>query len=434
MYAAAIVQKNAMLLTQRRFLALFVVQFLGALNDNIFKNALIIILVFSAANDAAQASLLVNLAAGLFILPFLLFSALAGQIADKYDKTRLTRRIKQVELVIMLFGAWALISGSIVFMLAVLFVMGSQSAFFGPIKYAILPQVLSADELVEANAHVEAATFIAILLGTMLGGILAGAQAAYITVSVVVIVVAIGGLVASYFMPCSGGTGSAIKLSFSPVGESYRLIKTLRTDPAIYSALLAISWFWFLGASYLTQIPVLTEQIIGGDNTVVTALLCAFTVGIAAGSGLCARLSKGAVKLTLVIVGGIGFSVFGGDLYYSIVSYQQQNNTLQNVTAEVFLTDIAALKILCDVVLLGLSGGLYTVPLYSYIQRYSVVDYRARTIAANNILNALFMVLSAIVAIVMLAIVGASLADLLLLLAVLNIVVIVVFYRRTTTM
>ena len=430
----AIVQKSSMLITQRRFLALFVVQFLGALNDNIFKNALIIVLVFSAANDAARASLLVNLAAGLFILPFFLFSAVAGQIADKYDKTRLTRRIKQAELVIMLFGAWALLSGSVVFMLAVLFVMGSQSAFFGPIKYAILPQVLSADELVEGNAQVEAATFIAILFGTILGGLLASAQETYFTVSIVVIIVAIGGLVASYFMPSSGDTQRAIKLSFNPFSQSYRLIKTIKADPAIYCALLAISWFWFLGASYLTQIPVLTEQILGGDNTVITALLCAFTVGVAAGSGLCAHLSKGAIKLTLVIVGGIGFSVFGADLYYSIASYQQQNQVLQRVTAEIFLRDWAALKILCDVVLLGLSGGLYAVPLYSYIQRYSEVDYRARTIAANNILNALFMVLSAAVAIVMLAIVGASLADLLLLLAVLNIVVIVVFYRRTTTM
>ncbi len=411
------------LLAQRRFGPFFWTQFLGAFNDNVYKNALIILIAFGLAS-AGDTDLLINLAAGLFILPFFLFSATAGQIADKYEKSQLIRLVKLCEIGIMALAAVALLLQSVWALLALLFLMGTQSTLFGPVKYGILPQHLRESELVGGNGLVEMGTFVAILLGTLLGGLLIGIEGrGPLWVGAVVLGVAICGYLASRRIPVAPAAAPDLQINWNPLTETWRNLNFLRTNRVVLLSVLGISWFWFFGATYLTQLPNYTRTTLGGNEQVVTLLLTLFSVGVGVGSLLCERLSGGRVELGLVPFGSIGLTVFAVDLFFAAPA--GTGGAL--IGAAEFLTQPNAYRVMTDVVLLGLFGGFYIVPLYALIQARSEPSHRSRVIAGNNILNALFMVLSAILAGVTLG-QGLTIPQLFLLTAVLNAVVAIYIY------
>jgi 1-acyl-sn-glycerol-3-phosphate acyltransferase len=418
---------NRNMISSRRFLPFFLTQALGAFNDNVFKNSLMLLLAFTAANALPWSTdLTMNLAAGLFILPFLLFSATAGALADSMCKTRLIRLLKVTEIVLMLGAALAFYFQQYLLLLGLLFLMGSQSAFFGPAKYAILPQLLSDKELLSGNAWVEMGTFVAILLGTIVGGLVAGNAYAPLWVGVLVVFFAILGYLSSRAIPEVGQVQQAEPFTFAPVKQTLQTIKISYANRTLYLAIMAISWFWFLGASYLTQFPNFTKTMLAGDNTVVTALLVAFSIGVGLGSMLCERLSGNQVELGLVPLGSIGLTVFGCSLYFSTPDSAPAQ--LQAIGA--FLQTSYGWWILFDLTLIGVSGGLFIVPLYALLQQRAQPSQRARMIAANNIFNALFMVVSAIAGIVFLAVLGLTIPQYFLILAIMNAVVAIYVYSQ----
>jgi 1-acyl-sn-glycerol-3-phosphate acyltransferase len=418
---------NRNMISSRRFLPFFLTQALGAFNDNVFKNSLMLLLAFTAANALPWSTdLTMNLAAGLFILPFLLFSATAGALADSMCKTRLIRLLKVTEIVLMLGAALAFYFQQYLLLLGLLFLMGSQSAFFGPAKYAILPQLLSDKELLSGNAWVEMGTFVAILLGTIVGGLVAGNAYAPLWVGALVVFFAILGYLSSRAIPEVGQVQQAEPFTFAPVKQTLQTIKISYANRTLYLAIMAISWFWFLGASYLTQFPNFTKTMLAGDNTVVTALLVAFSIGVGLGSMLCERLSGNQVELGLVPLGSIGLTVFGCSLYFSTPDSAPAQ--LQAIGA--FLQTSYGWWILFDLTLIGVSGGLFIVPLYALLQQRAQPSQRARMIAANNIFNALFMVVSAIAGIVFLAVLGLTIPQYFLILAIMNAVVAIYVYSQ----
>lgn len=419
------------LLKSRRFLPFFLTQFCGALNDNLFKNALLVILVSTGiagagADTAAQTNLFVNLAAGLFILPFFLFSALAGQLADKYEKSAIIRRIKFAEIVIMLGGFAALWYGEIWLMLLVLFAMGAQSAFFGPVKYSIMPQHLATEELIGGNAQIEMGTFVAILSGTILGSLMAGADQPAILVGLTVVAVAVVGWLCSRAVPVAAVQAPELVLDFNVFREGRALLRMASERRSVLLAITGISWFWLIGASYLTQAPNFAVSYLGGDPGLVALLLCGFTVGIATGSLLCERMSGHKIEIGLVPLGAVGMSLFGIDLFFSAHSYQHTGV----VGALAFFGQTGAVRVLLDLVLIGMFGGFYIVPLYAMVQARTDEKKRARVIAFNNILNALFMVISSLLGIIFLGVVGIDIPTFYLVIALMNIAVAVFIFHQ----
>ncbi len=413
------------LLRERRFAPFFWTQFLGAANDNVYKNALVIFVAFQAATlTAMSANDLVNIAAAVFIAPFVLFSATAGQLADKYEKSRLIRFIKLFEIAIMAIGAIGFYRRDLVLLFTALALMGVHSTLFGPVKYAILPQHLKSDELIGGNGLVEMGTFVAILLGEIVGGVviaikpdgpvLAGATA---------IAIAIAGYLVSRGIPTTPAAAHDLKINWNPLTETSRNLRFAYGNRVVWLSMLGISWFWFYGATYLTQFATYTKDVLGGDEHVATLLLAIFSVGIGIGSLLCERLSGHKVEVGLVPFGSIGLSVFAVDLYFASRGLQPQG--LAGV--EHFLTLHAHWRVLGDLVLLGLFGGFYIVPLYALIQERSDPAYRSRIIAANNILNALFMVASAGIALGLLK-AGLSIPELFLATGLMNAVVALYIY------
>jgi 1-acyl-sn-glycerol-3-phosphate acyltransferase len=412
------------LLTTRRFGPFFVTQTLGAFNDNIFKNALVILLAFGVAGlSQADVDLYVNLAAGLFILPFFLFSATAGQLAEKYDKAAIIRAVKVFEIAIMLCAVVALHFRSVPFLLGLLFMMGVHSTLFGPVKYSILPQHLHESELIGGNAWVEAATFLAILLGTMLGGWLITLDGGTSWVGVAVVIVAVCGYWASRSVPQAPPAAPGLKINWNPATETWRNIAFIRGNRTVFLSVLGISWFWFFGVTFLSQLPNYTKVYLGGNEQVVTLLLTIFSLGIGIGSMLCERLSGHRVEIGLVPLGSIGLTVFGVDLYFASTGIAAAHG----LGAAAFLHLAGSTRVLLDLGLIGLSGGLFIVPLYALIQTRSEPTHRSRIIAGNNILNAAFMVTSAILAIVLLK-VGLTIPQLLLVAALLNAAVAIFIY------
>lgn len=413
------------LLRQRRFGALFLTQFLGAFNDNVFRNALIILIAFRSTDLTLDSNTLINLAAGLFILPFFLFSATAGQFADKLEKSALIRKVKLLEIAIMSLACIGFFTGSVPLLIALLFLMGFQSTLFGPLKYGILPQHLSEAELVGGNGMIEMGTFLAILLGTMLGGILIGlGDTGVLLVSMTVVALATLGYLASRGIPTAAPVAPELKVNWNVFTETARNMRFLTSNRTVFLSVLGISWFWFLGGAYLAQIPNYTKLTLGGNEQVVTLLLTLFSVGIGLGSMLCERLSAGKVELGLVPFGSIGLTVFGVDLYFAASLPMAETGSLG---AAAFLGLVGSWRVLIDVVLLGLFGGFFIVPLYALIQSRSEPSHRSRVIAGNNIINALFMVISAVLAIVLLG-AGLSIPQLFLVLALLNAAVAVYIY------
>jgi len=407
------------LLKSKRFGPFFATQFFGAFNDNIFKNCLMLLVAFQAADTIGMdTNIVLNLAAGLFILPFFLFSAFAGQITDKYDKAMLMRRIKLVEVALMSVAAIAFIYEMYAVLLGLLFFMGLQSTFFGPAKYAILPQHLQDNELVGGNALVEMGTFVAILLGTIGAGLIVQQESPLMLSAGMVILFAVLGYFASRFIPSAPSSNPNLKVDLNPVRSTWNMVKLVRENRAIYLAIMAISWFWFLGAAYLTQLPNFSKISLNGDESVVTMLLAIFTLGIGIGSLLCEKLSSGRVELGIVPLGAIGISLFGIDLYFAASTPAESV-----ISWAMYFSGEANVRVLIDLFGIGLSGGVFIVPLYAYVQHEAEEKIRARTIAVINILNALFMVGSAIAGMVFLGKFGLSIVEFFLILAIMNIVV-----------
>jgi len=386
------------LLRARRFWPLFVTQFLGAFNDNAYKNALVVLLTFSsAAWTTMKPEVLANLAAGLFMLPFFLFSSTAGQLADKFDKARLARWVKALEIIIILVAALGFWLHSLPLLLTALFLLGLQASLFGPVKYAILPQHLQAQELVGGNGIVEAGTFVAILLGTLSGGLLAGLDNGVAWIVGICLAVALAGFWSSCRIPAAPAPAPELKIAFNPLAEAWRCIGFARRERSVFLSILAISWFWLYGAILLAQFPVYTKIVLGGSESAVTLLLAVFCLGIGAGSLLCEKLTRRRgkpVEPGLVPVGALGMVIFGADLAFAAPG--QPVGTALPITE--LLSQLSTWRVLFDLLMLSGFGGLYCVPLYALIQQRSDAAYRARVIAANNILNALFMVAGALAA------------------------------------
>ncbi len=384
------------LLKTRRFLPLFLTQFLGAFNDNVFKNALVILITYSVAEKAGlNAQILVTLAAGIFILPFFLFSATAGQIADKYDKARLIRIIKAVEIGLMIAAGVGFYLQNVYFLLTVLFLMGTQSSFFGPLKYGILPDQLHEHELIGGNALIEAGTFVSILIGTILGGLLILAEGGITLVSGMVLAVAVLGWVSSLSIPSTKAADPDITVRYNLFTETYRIIGHIRENKVVFRSILGISWFWLFGASFLSQFPTYGKDVIGGNEQVVTLFLTVFSIGIGVGSLFCNKLLKGEIVATYVPLGVLGMTLFTVDLYFASGNgITAGGGELIGVSA--FLAEFSSWRILFDLFGISVCGGIYIVPLYSLMQSRSEAEYRSRTIAGNNVMNALFMVVSAL--------------------------------------
>jgi len=414
------------LLRERRFRPFFLTQFLGAFNDNLFKNALVVLLTFQAASWTTLApALLANMAAGIFILPFFLFSATAGQLADKYDKARLTRLVKVLEVAIMLVALAGFVLHSLAVLLGALFLLGCHSTLFGPVKYALLPQHLHEDELVGGNALVEAGTFVAILLGTLAGGMLAAAEHGELWIASAGLVVALAGYLTSRGVPPAPAPEPGLKVNPNPLTETWRNIGFARENQPVYLAILGISWFWLYGALFLAQFPAYAKSVIGGGEGTVTLLLATFTVGIGLGSLLCEKLSGGQIEIGLVPFGSIGLTIFGLDLAFASPAGLPAGAPL--AVAEV-LAQPGVVRVLLALLMLGVFGGFFIVPLYAMMQSRSAAAHRARVIAANNIMNALFMVSGALAAGGLLS-AGLSIPALFGVAAVMNAAVAVYIYR-----
>jgi len=414
------------LLRQRRFGPFFLTQFFGAFNDNVYKNALIILIAFqSAGQGLGDPNTLINLSAGLFILPFFLFSATAGQLADKYEKSRYIRWVKFMEIVVMGLAVAAFHLGDIPLLMGLLFLMGTQSTLFGPVKYGILPQHLREVELVGGNGLVEMGTFLAILLGTLTGGVLIGIPVnGAALVSVTIIALACLGFLSSLGIPVAPAAAPGLRINWNPLTETWRSIRFARGNRTVFLSILGISWFWLLGATYLAQLPNFTKTTLGGNEQIVTLLLTLFSVGIGVGSLLCERMSDRRVELGLVPFGSIGLTVFGIDLFLAV---PENTVTGAALDAAAFLHAPGNLRVLFDILMLGLFGGFYIVPLYALVQQRSEPSHRSRVIAANNILNALFMVVSALMSILILG-AGLSIPQLFLVIAAMNAAVALYIY------
>ena len=391
------------LLKQRRFLPLFITQFLGAFNDNIYKNALVILITYKLAQEFhLNAEILITIAAGIFILPFFLFSATAGQLADKLEKALLIRYTKVIEVILMVVACLGFYLHNVYLLMFVLFLLGVQATFFGPLKYSILPDHLKTEnELIAGNALIEGGTFLAILLGTILGGVLIILNTGPFWVCVATMLVALFGLCSSFWIPKAGPDDPSLRLNFNLFKETWAIVKYSTEQREVFLSIIGISWFWLVGATYLSQFPTYVKDVLLADAPVVTLFLTLFSVGIGIGSLLCTTLLKGKVHARYLFLAALGISLFGLDLV--VASYGGASSAGNLVTLREFLQSFNHWRIIFDLLFVAICGGIYIVPLYVIVQQKSVPGHRSRVIASNNILNALCMVLAAIGTSLMLA-------------------------------
>ncbi|MEO8603410.1 MAG: MFS transporter [bacterium] len=418
------------LLRSRRFGGLFWAQFLGAFNDNLFKNALIILIAYQGTSlFGLGAEQLVALSGGVFILPFVLFSATAGQLADRYRKSSLLRWVKAGEIGIMTIAALAFVGGYVGLLFLVLFLLGCQSSLFGPVKYSILPQLLEDDELVGGNALVETGTFLAILLGTIVGGIAIGAGAAGRTsLAVAVVALALAGWIASLFVPGTTAENASLRIAANPLEPLRETVALTRRNRTVFNSVLGVSWFWLFGAAVLALLPIYTKDLLRADEHVITLFLALFCAGIAVGSLLCERLSEHKLELGLVPLGSIGMSIFAFDLYRAGVptAAAVAPGTLLGLGG--FLALPGSWRIVADLTLLAVASGLFIVPLNTLIQQRAEAAERARVVAGANILSALFMVIASLLLLAFFAI-GLSVLHIFAVLAVMNAAVAIYIYQ-----
>ena len=416
-----------LLLLQKRFAPFFCAQFLGAFNDNLFKTALVTIITYDAASwTDINVGLLNNLIAGLFILPFLLVSATAGQIADKFEKSQLVRMVKLLEITIMLIAAIGWITHSLWILIFSIVAMGLHSTLFGPIKHAYLPQHLAQHELVGGNGMVQMDTFVGILTGQLSGAVLVTLQPNGIQLIMVsTLLVAILGWLVSRAIPVTPAADTSVIIGRNPFVEMGRNLPFAAKNREVFTAMLANSWFWFFGAMLLAQFPVFARDILHGEPSVFVVLLSAFSLGIGAGSLLCEKLSGRTLQLGLVSAGAIGLTLFGLDLYLAASTYK----STVTVDAWQFLLQDAGWRVTLDCALLGASGGIYVVPLFALIQTKADRSYLSRIIGGMNILNALFMVVAALLAMLLLQ-AGLSVPELFLVTALMNAALLVLLFLK----
>ena len=382
------------LLGQRRFAPFFWTQFLGAANDNLFKFAFTVLVTYQLQVQWLPAELAGLVIGALFILPFLLFSATSGQMADKYDRRRLIVWVKRAEVLIMALAAWGFFMRSVPVLLACVFLMGVHSTVFGPVKFAYLPQHLGERELTGGNGMVEMGTFVAILLGNVAGGlIIAVPEIGAHHVGFACVGLAILGRVSAQYIPASPAMEPGLRINWNPVTETWRNLKLAHGNLVVFRSVLGISWMWFFGAVFLSLFPAFAKDVLHGNEQVASLLLVVFSIGIGTGSLLCEVLSRRHVEIGLVPLGAIGMSVFAIDLYFATRGLPPA----QGLGLAAFMADAAHWRVLSDLALLSLFAGLYSVPMYALIQMRSEPTHRARIIATNNILNALFMVASAVI-------------------------------------
>ncbi|MCE9507299.1 MAG: MFS transporter [Alphaproteobacteria bacterium] len=394
------------LLCSRHFMPLFMTQFLGALNDNIFKNALVIFVLFALAPH--NAPLYATAAAGIFILPFVLFSALAGFFSDTIDKAAIMRAVKAAEIAIMLLAAAAFYLQSAYFLLFVLFLMGTHSAFFGPAKYSILPQHLPPEMLVAGNGLLSLGTFVAILLGAIIGTLGIAGENGVETIAFICLAVAVAGSWCSFYIPAAPPAPSNIGLSLHPLKDTGRMLSLTLSGKEIRRCAIAISWFWFLGVTYLTQFPNLAVQVFHADESVVTLFLVMFTLGVAAGSLLCGKLLHDRVSTHLASYAALVLALFGLDFCAAAKNYTPSGVVPANIIAFI-AQGFLPLRLLFDLFILSTAGGVFYVPLYARVQRLIPLERCARVMAGIGFLNAVFMALSSLVGLVLLALGFSSL-------------------------
>ncbi|NWK79579.1 MFS transporter [Aquitalea sp. LB_tupeE] len=399
----------------RRFFPLFGTQFLGAFNDNLLKTAIVVLISYHGLTLSGMSpELLVNMAAGVFILPFFLFSATAGKLSERFDKAMIARGVKLAEIGIMLLAGVGFFLHAAGPLMAALFLMGCHSAFFGPLKYSVLPQYLKEHELVGGNGMIEMGTFLAILIGQIIGSLMT--EGGPLLIVSLLLLTAVCGWLFSRRMPAAPPGAPDLQLSFNFMADSVRLVGQAWRIADVRSAILGISWFWLMGAVYTTQLPTFTRLHLGGDAQVYTVMLALFSIGIGLGSVICAKLSHGRLQLGLVLLGSAGMTVFGADL--ALGAMQRYQGALMPLGT--FLTQLGSWRHMLDVALLGFFGGFFTVPLYTWLQISSPDSFRSQAIAANNIINGFYMVAAALASVVVLQKFG-SIAYLLLGTAILNI-------------
>ncbi|MGI9262789.1 MAG: MFS transporter [Woeseiaceae bacterium] len=386
------------LLTERRFAPFFATQFLGAFNDNVFRNALIIVITFQGITVFdLNASQLANVAGALFILPFFIFSATAGQLADKYEKSGLMRIVKTIEIALMLLAAYAFVRDLYELLFLVLFLMGFQSTLFGPVKYAYLPQKLDNNELMGGNGLVEAGTYLAIIFGLVVGDLAVARDPDNLYfLSACLVAFATAGYFASRAVPHTPPVDPDLVISWNVWRQTGQIVGFARKDRSVFLAIVGISWFWFLGSAITLQIPAYTLDILNGNQAINVVLLIAFSIGVGIGSLLCERLSGHRIELGLVPLGSIGLTVFAIDLYFA----QPEMNIEAVTTAGELFARAGSLRVLIDLAMIGAFGGIYSVPLYAMVQERAARQHLSRVIAANNIVNSLFIVMAAMLALV----------------------------------
>jgi len=383
------------LLRQRRFAPFFWTQFAGAANDNLFKFAFTVMVTYQLSVGWLPPRMAGLVIGALFILPFLLFSATSGQLADKWDKTRMFRFVKNLEIGIMLLAAYGFMSANVLVLLACTFLMGLHSTLFGPVKFAYLPQVLRSSELTGGNGMVEMGTFVAILLGNVVGGLLVAVpEIGHMQVALACVALAVMGRVVAQCIPSAPATDPGLVVNWNPVSETWRNLRLAHGNLVVFRSLLGISWMWFFGAVFLSQFPSFAKEVLHGDEQVASLLLVVFSIGIGTGSLLCEVLSRRHVEIGLVPLGAIGMSVFAVDLYFASRGLPPADG----LRLAAFIAQPAHWRVMADLALLSLFAGLYSVPMYALIQMRSQPTHRARIIAANNILNALFMIASSVIA------------------------------------
>lgn len=383
------------MITSKRFLPLFISQFLGAFNDNACKNALLVWLVFNASHTEN----IINIAAALFILPYVIFSVTAGEVADKFDKAKIAQLIKFIEMPIVSVFIISFLYQSKVGLLFGLFLMGLHSTFFGTIKYSLLPENLEENELIKGNGLIEASTFIGILLGTIFGGVIITLQNGIMIFGYSTLTIALCGWIASLFIPNSTKCDSSIKIKFNLIKSSKNIIKTTRENKQVWNSIIALSWFWLMGATYMTQFPLYTKTVIHGNANIVTFFLALFSVGIGAGAIFCNSVTKGEISSKIIPSSTLGMSICIFCFYAASTFYHypiQEQSVISLIQG-----GLVNWIIIISLFSLAVFAGIYTVPLYAMIQHSSCIHNMSRTIAVNNIINALFMIFASFWAILL---------------------------------
>lgn len=421
------------LLKQRRFLPLFLTQFFGAFNDNAFKLAMLTMISYSLTHNQSQSELFQAVAGALYIIPFFLLSSISGQLADKYDKALIARLIKVFELLLMILGGCTLYTDNIWSMMIILLGMGIHSTFFGPIKYAILPDHLPQEDILSATGAIEASTFLAILLGTTLGSLAVGMNSNPSIAIILILSAAFIGLIASLFIPPAPSVLTDLKVDYFFWRSTVVMIKEVQKMSAVFLCIIIISWFWLIGAIILTKLPDYTHYILGASSNVFALFLALFSIGIATGSLTIGALLNGRINLSIVPWAMLVFSLFTFDLYWaspSVSLFTQRPVKAENLLSLIsFFSVLNNWRIAVDLFLLAFCSGIFVVPLYAYLQIASPVDARARTIAANNIFNALFMVLGTLLVMILLHL-QATIPHVFLILCLLNAAAALVFWHR----